>query len=433
MLNSIKSFVGSHKRIVIVLILILVAVFVVTRFTNKSSAPTYTTAAATKGTLITSVTASGTIVATNNIDVTSSSNGQVSKVYVKEGDTVTKGQKLFEITLDATGQQREAQAYSSYLSAQNSLNSANANYYTLQASEFSANQKFINDAVARGLTTDDQTYIQENDAWLAAESNFNNAQNAITAANENLINAQIAFQQSSSTIVAPVAGTIQNITVVPGMSITNSTTSSSSGSSTSSTTVASIETQGNPVATVSIAEADVANVKAGQKVTLTFDSIADTTFTGVVAGINKLGTVSSGVTSYPATIEFDSSSDKILPSMSVSASIITSIHDNVIMVPSTAVITTTSGTTAVRELKNGTLTNVTVTTGAVGDTDTEIDSGVNEGDMVVTAVINPTTTTSSSSTSTSPFSGLTRTGAGGFGGATNVRVGGGGGTGARGN
>ena len=179
-------------------------------------------------------------------------------------------------------------------------------------------------------------------------------------------------------------------------------------------TVASIQTPGNPVATVNIAEIDVAKVKAGQKVTLTFDSIPDTTFTGKVAGINKLGTVSGGVTNYPATIEFDTSSDKILPNMQVQASIITNVKDNVILVPSSA-ITNQNGQLAVRELQNNNLILVPVTVGDKSDTQTEIISGVNEGDIVVTAIINPNQN-SRSNTSTSPFSG--NRGFGGFGGGS---------------
>lgn len=406
------------KKLILAGILIVIAIFIITRFTNKPSAPVYTQASATKGTLITSVTASGSVVATNNIDVTSSANGQVSKVYVKEGNKVVKGQKLFQIILDAVGQQRETQSYASYLSAKNSLNSANANYYSLQASSFAANSKFINDAVARNLATNDPTYIQENDAWLAAEMSFNNAQNSISAANANLVSAQISYQQASSTVYAPTSGTIANITVVPGMAITNSTTSSSGNSSTNSTTVASIQTEGNPVATVNIAEVDVSKVKAGQKVTLTFDSIPDSSFTGIVAGINKLGTVNSGVTNYPATIQFNSGSEKILPNMSVTANIITNIKDNVILVPSTAIITQ-NGQTVVRELKNNELTFVDVTVGDKGDSETEIVTGINEGDEVITSIVTPTTS-NSTSTNTSPFGNTNR----GFGGAAggNVRV-----------
>lgn len=417
MFQKIKNFVTKHKRLTIGVVLLLVVIFVFTRLTNRSQAPTYQTAIAEKKTLISTVTASGTVVATNNIYVTSSANGQVSKVYVSEGDKVVKGQKLFEITLDATGHQRQAQAYGSYISAISSLNQAKASYYTLQATEFSANQKFINDAVARNLGTNDPTYIQENATWLAAEANFNNAGNEIAQAEANLTNAQITYSQASSTIVAPVGGIIENITIVPGMSITNSTTSNSGSTSTNTTTVATIKTEGNPVATVNIAEIDVAKVKAKQKVTLTFDSITGLTFTGKVAGINKLGTTNSGVTNYPATIEFDSSSDKILPAMSVTASIITNVKDNVITVPSGAV-TTQNGQTAVRELKNGELTFISVTIGEKSDTDTEILEGVNEGDTVVTSIINANTRAGSNSTS--PFSG--QFGRGGFGGGGNVRV-----------
>src|SRR5581483_6018335 len=200
-------FVAGHKRLIIaVFILVAAGIFIVTRIARKSDNPIYQTAVAERGTLIDSVTASGTVIATNNIDVTTSANGQISKVYVKEGDTVKKGQKLFEITLDAQGTQKLAQAYAALLAAQNALNSAKANYYNLQSAAFSANQKFINDAVARNLSTDDPTYIQENDEWLAAEANFNNAQNAINAAQANLTTASLAYNQASSTVVAPATG-----------------------------------------------------------------------------------------------------------------------------------------------------------------------------------------------------------------------------------
>src|SRR5689334_14462366 len=101
MLNRIKTFVLSHKVLTVIIVIVLLGGFLFLRSKNTSNKPTYQTATAERGTLINSVTASGTIVATNNIDVTSTANGQVSKVYIKEGDEVKKGQKLFQITLDA--------------------------------------------------------------------------------------------------------------------------------------------------------------------------------------------------------------------------------------------------------------------------------------------------------------------------------------------
>ncbi len=418
MLNRIKNFIKTHKRLTIVLVIVLLGFFLFLRSRSTSNKLTYQTAAATRGTLISTVTASGTIVATNNIDVTSLANGQVAKVYVKEGDVGFKGQKLFDITLDTTGEQRRSQALSSYLSAKSSLNSANSNYYTLQAAEFAANSKFINDAVARNLATNDPTYIQENATWLAAEANFNNQQNSVSQTQASLTSAWLNYQLTAATITAPISGTIENITVVPGMAITNSTTTATG--TTSGTTIASIQTPGNPVATVNITEIDATKVKGGQKVTLTFDSIPNATFTGKIAGINKLGMVTGGVTNYPATIEFDSSSDQILPSMAVTAAIITGIKDNVITVPTGAIITQ-NGQTVVRILKNGQVTNSPVTTGSTSDTDTEIITGINEGDEVVTSVIT-TPSSGSTSSSTSPFSGQLRFGGGGFGGGGGAAV-----------
>jgi multidrug efflux pump subunit AcrA (membrane-fusion protein) len=102
--------------------------------------------------------------------------------------------------------------------------------------------------------------------------------------------------------------------------------------------------------------------------------------------------------------------------MAVNAKIITNVKDNVLLVPSTAV-QTTNGQSTVRILKNGQLQTVAVTTGDSNDTDTEIMSGLSEGDTVVTSIV--TQSTGSRATS-SPFSG-------GFGGGNRVFFNGGGG------
>ena len=70
-------------------------------------------------------------------------------------------------------------------------------------------------------------------------------------------------------------------------------------------------------------------------------------------------------------------------------------------------------------MKNGKVTTVNVTTGASNDTQTEIDSGVNDGDTVVTG--SSTTATATTATGTSPFSSLGGRGFGGGGGGGAVR------------
>ncbi len=88
------------------------------------------------------------------------------------------------------------------------------------------------------------------------------------------------------------------------------------------------------------------NVKVGQKVTVTLDSISGSTFTGEVATVDRVGTVSSNVTSYNANVKLDSGSDLILPNMAATANIITDTATDVLSVSSTALATQNGSTIA---------------------------------------------------------------------------------------
>src|SRR6185437_14476267 len=164
---------------------------------------------------------------------------------------------------------------------QNNLNQANANMYTLQNQLFVTNQKFVND---RGVNNPSQqqqadpVYIEENDAWLAAQAAYQNQSTVIAQSQANLSSATKAYQAASATITAPSAGVIQDLTIAPGMQIGSANTSTTSTTSVSSQTIGDVVTPGNIILSVNVAEVDVAKVKVGQKVTVTFDSIADKTY-----------------------------------------------------------------------------------------------------------------------------------------------------------
>src|SRR5579863_1677790 len=66
----------------------------------KKNTIQYETAQATKGTLITSVDGSGNISTGNVVSITTQATGVITNVYVKNGDTVTQGEKIADITLD---------------------------------------------------------------------------------------------------------------------------------------------------------------------------------------------------------------------------------------------------------------------------------------------------------------------------------------------
>src|SRR5690348_6307464 len=74
----------------IIILLILITIFGVYKFTlgKKDTTPKYQTAQATRDTLITSITASGTVSSANNVSITTQLGGIVRNVYVKNGDFV---------------------------------------------------------------------------------------------------------------------------------------------------------------------------------------------------------------------------------------------------------------------------------------------------------------------------------------------------------
>lgn len=425
-------FFTSPLRIIIgILIVGILIVSIVQLVGAKKQTPQYQTAEVNRGTLVVSVAESGSVAVANRVSISTQTSGTVNQVYVKNGDSVTAGEKIADLTLDTNGVAEQAQAYASLLSAQNNLNSAEAKLNSLQSGLFQANQAFVTDkGIPNPSETDkaDPKYIEEQADWLQAEADYKNQTNVIAQATASLTSSQLAYNAVSSIITAPTAGTISDITIAPGMVISNS--QSSSSNSISSQIVASIKHSGTPIITANLSEVDAIKVKAGDNATITFDALPSKTFTGKVLGIDTTGTVSSGVTSYPATIALDTTEDEILPNMSASVNIIINIKNNVILVPLGAVETSNNQAT-VRVLQNGKITTVPVTVGDSSDTETEIVSGLTPGQTVVVGYV-ASGGQESAATSASPFSGSLFGGTRGFGGGGNrVFIQGGGGGGAR--
>lgn len=398
-------------KIIIALVVVALVGFGVWKYIgDQNQAPQYQTAQVEKGTLITTVTASGQVSGASSMDITTQASGVVAKVYVKNGDNIIQGQKIADLTLDAQSQQKQVAAYANYLSAKNNLDSANNQFNTLQNTAFVTNQKLINDAVARTLATNDPTYIEESAAWLAAEGAYKNQQGVVAQAQTSLSNAALNLQQISATVLAPVSGVVANLTLAEGLPIANTSLTSSNNAG-SGQSVGSINLPGAVQVVVNLSEVDVTKVQTGQKVTLSLDAFPGKTFSGRVLTINTKGTVSSNVTNYPTVIILDSAPANVYPNMSANASIITNVKDGVLLIPSGA-IQTTNGQSSVRVMKNGQVQPVQVEIGDSNDTQTEITSGLSEGDQVVTGTA--TTPAQRTGGSTSPFGGGFRFGGGGL-------------------
>ena len=147
---------------------------------------------------------------------------------------------------------------------------------------------------------------------------------------------------------------------------------------------------------------------------MTFDAVDGLEITGKVAQIDQIGTVSQGVVNYNVQIAFDTNDDRVKPGMSVNVNIITNLSTDVLSVSNSAV--KTQGTRSYVETLDPAQTQaapsgqqgvvsktapkqMTVQTGLVGDTYTEITGGLTEGDTVVIQTVNPTATTATTGTS----------------------------------
>lgn len=347
-----------------------------------TSAQQTSTATAKTGSVIATIEASGQVESANFLAITTSVNGIVKQVFVNEGDTVVKGQKIMEITLNADGEESLAQAWGTYLSAKNSLEKSKTELYAKDTALTNAEEAFEDEKVENSYQTHEEriSYALAENSYLTAKESYEQQQATIQQAQVALNKAWLSYQAQSPTIVAPDSGTIANILVVEGMDITNSLSERTSAS------VASIKKEGNPIVSLNISELDINDIKVGQKVNIELSSIDDQIFTGEVVGIDKIGSVSSGVTNYPVIIRFDQSSELVLPNMGADAQIIIEEKNEVLVVPAAAV-SSKNQQAYVTKVENGNEIEVPVEVGISDGVKTEILSGIEVGDEVALATL----------------------------------------------
>ncbi len=387
---------------------------------NQTAKTQYQTETVTRGNLIVAVTATGEVSTANSATVTTEASGVVTNLYVKNGDTVKVGEKIADIELDLDGRQRSTQAYASYQSAKNNLDSARANLYSAHSTMLTEWQQYMDKAQNSTYENADDTpnnekraltdFVTTQDDWLSAEAKYKVQQNAITQAQTALNTAWFTYQKTSPTIYAPISGVVTGLSLQPGSVITAQTTSSGGASAQK---IASILTVATPLVTINITQIDVPKIAVGNKATVTLDAFPDKTFAGTVVSIDTVGTTTSGVTTYPTVIKLETDLSGILPGMSAQANIITATKSDVLVVPTSA-IQTTNGSSSVQIMKNGRPQTTPVETGISSDTQTEILSGIAEGETVIIGTVQNGTSQTQTSGS-SPF--------GMFGGRSgNVRI-----------
>ncbi len=376
------SFLKANKTRIFLIIIIGTLIFAGQKLMGQSATTDTqvqkSEAKVERGTITSGIFASGIVETANYLPITTSVNGIVKQVYVKEGDAVVKGQKIMEITLNSDGEESLAQAWGSYLSAKNSLDRAYTELRLKETALINAEEDFDTEKEQNSYQThyERNSYKISENAYLSAKDGYDQQLSSIEQAKISLNKAWLAYQAQSSTIVAPDRGTVANILVVEGMDISNSL------SERTSTSVASIKKEGNPIISLNITEMDINNIEVGQKAVLELNSIDNMQFTGKVVGIDKIGSVSGGVTNYTVIVRFDEPSEDVLPNMGVDGTIILEEKQNVLTIPSAA-ITSNRQQKTVTVLKDGQESVVKIETGITDGAYTEVVSGLNEGDIIL--------------------------------------------------
>lgn len=321
-------------------------------------------------TLQNSVTATGTIEAVTSVTVGTQVSGIVNKLYVDYNSQVKKGQVIAE--LDKTNLLSEQNtAKANLASAQSSLN-----YQT-------ANMERYKTLYKKGLVSADE--------YENALLTYRQAKEQVASSKENVQRAQTNL--GYATITSPIDGTVISKSVEEGQTV------AASFNTPELFTIAKDLTNMQVVANVD--EADIGNVKEGDRVTFTVDAYPDDTFEGTVKQVRLEATTTNNVVTYEVVISAPNADLKLKPGLTANVTIYTQERSGVLAVANKALRFTPTKETVGKDMKivdckgknkvwtlNGnTLTAHPVTIGQSDGINTEITKGLKQGDKIVTEIV----------------------------------------------
>lgn len=366
-----------------VIIVVAVAAYLLSGGKKKEEV-NFKTEKVAKVNILNSVTATGTIEPVNEVTVGTQVSGIVSKLYVDYNSVVKKGQVIAELDKSNlmsqlnTAKSQLSQAQASLRSAQSDLayQKANFNRYKAlyQKGLISANDY---ENARLSYQTSLQTVASRKDQVVAAQEEVSRAQTNL----------------SYATITSPIDGIVVSKSVEEGQTV------NANMSTPDLFTIAQDLTNMQVVADVD--EADIGDVKKGERVTFTVDAYPDDTFEGTVTQVRLEATTTNNVVTYQVVISAPNADLKLKPGLTANVVIYTQESNGVLSVPSKALrYTSTKETVGGRKiqdvsnaknkvwtLEGNTLVAHRVSIGMTDGTHTQVLSGIREGQQVITGVI----------------------------------------------
>lgn len=336
---------------------------------EKKSEFTYKTAEAVVQDITTSVTATGTIEPVTSVTVGTQVSGIVSKLYVDYNSIVKAGDVIAE--LDRTNLMSElSSAKASLNSAQSELDYQKANH-------------------ERYKTLHEKGLISANE-YEQVRLSFIKAQQTLTNHKENVKKAQTNL--GYATITSPIDGVVLSKAVEEGQTV------ASSFNTPTLFTIAKDLTDMRVIANVD--EADIGEVKEGQRVTFTVDAFPEDTFQGFVSQVRQEAAAESNVVTYEVVISAPNEDLKLKPGLTANVNIFTLEMKDILTIPNKALrftpneamlsegetIQNAEGKTKVWVKEGSVLKAMPVKTGLTNGTLTQVFEGLAPGTEIITEI-----------------------------------------------
>ena len=353
---------------------------------NSKQKTTYLTESVTRGNVEKTVVASGSVESVNEVDVGAQASGKITKLYVKLGQEIKKGEMIADI--DSTTQINTLNTKKAALVSYQAQLKAKKTAYDVALSSYNRLSK---------LYTQKATSL---DSVNAAKSTLDNAKAEMEAIEANIKQAEIEVNTAETNagytkITAPMDGTIISVPVSEGQTVNANQTTP---------TIVTIADLSKMKIKPEISEGDITKVKSGQEVSFTILSDSQTVYHSVIDSVDPANTTTtdSSATSsstssssisttsaiyYYANVLIDNPDHTLRIGMTTENNIKIANAKDVLLVSNMA-IQKRDGKSFVNVLNDKNQPEQReVGTGVQNDFKTEIKSGLNEGEKVIVSQV----------------------------------------------
>lgn len=307
------------KYIILAVVALLVAGIGIYVFKSRKPVISYKTAKLEKGTIVSTVSATGNLSAVTTIQVGTQVSGTIQKLYVDYNSRVKKGQTIAEIDPSLFNASVE-QSHGNSLVAEANLQKARV---TLADAErtLQRNKKLLAD----GIISQGDFDVSET-AWQSAKASIKAAEGSVAQTRGALMQAKTNLRYSI--IRSPVDGIVISRAIDVGQTVAASFQTPTLFTIAQDLTKMQIE--------VSVDEADISRIKLAQPATFTVDAYPEQKFSGKVVQIRSSPIINQNVVTYVVVVNVDNSELKLKPGMTANVSVEVAKKDDVLKIPPAA-------------------------------------------------------------------------------------------------